>query len=279
MVAAPAAGAGVGQLVAPGATVTRLATGFAFTEGPACDAEGNIFFTDIPNNRIYRWSVEGKLTTFRENTGGANGLYFDAQGNLLACEGGNRRVTRIAPDGQRVVLADRYEGKKLNSPNDLWVHPNGGVYFTDPRYGRQEGIEQDGFHVYYLPPRGGAIVRVIDDLVKPNGVVGTPDGKLLYVADAGGGKTYVYRIQPDGSLTDRKLIAPVGSDGMTLDEQGNLYLTRKVVHIYAPDGRKLGEIAVPEAPSNVCFGGRDRRTLFITARRGLYAIRMQVRGG
>ncbi|HID75163.1 MAG TPA: SMP-30/gluconolactonase/LRE family protein, partial [Planctomycetaceae bacterium] len=263
----------------PGATVTRLATGFAFTEGPACDAEGNIFFTDIPNNRIYRWSVEGKLTTFRENTGGANGLYFDAQGNLLACEGGNRRVTRIAPDGQRVVLADRYEGKKLNSPNDLWVHPNGGVYFTDPRYGRQEGIEQDGFHVYYLPPRGGAIVRVIDDLVKPNGVVGTPDGKLLYVADAGGGKTYVYRIQPDGSLTDRKLIAPVGSDGMTLDEQGNLYLTRKVVHIYAPDGRKLGEIAVPEAPSNVCFGGRDRRTLFITARRGLYAIRMQVRGG
>ena len=264
--------------VAPGAKVEPLADGFAFTEGPACDAEGNVYFADIPNNRIHKWSVDGKLTTFRENSGGANGLYFDRDGNLLACEGGNRRLTSISPDGKVAVLADGYQGKKLNSPNDLWIDPRGGVYLTDPRYGNQEGLEQDGFHVYYLPPGRRQLIRVLDNLVKPNGVVGTADGKLLYVADAGDSKTYVYRIQADGSLADRRLIAPVGSDGMTLDEKGNLYLTRGVVHVYGPDGKNLATIEVPEAPANVCFGGKDRRTLFVTARKGLYSIRMDVRG-
>lgn len=265
------------DLIAPGAMVERLAGGFAFTEGPACDAEGNVYFSDIPNERIHRWSVDGKLTTFREDSGGANGLFFDKQGNLLACEGGNRRLTSIA-DGKVTVLADSYQGKKLNSPNDLWIDPNGGVYFSDPRYGRDMEIEQDGFHVYYLPPKGKELVRVIDDLVKPNGVLGTSDGKLLYVADAGDSKTYVYKIQPDGSLVDRKLIAPVGSDGMTLDEKGDLYLTRNVVHVYSPDGQLITQIDIPEAPANACFGGKDRKTLFITARKGLYSLRMNVRG-
>jgi len=264
--------------VAPGAKVEKLADGFVFTEGPACDAEGNVYFTDIPNNRIHKWSVDGKLTTFREDSGGANGLFFDRRGNLLACEGGNRRLTSIAPDGTVTVLADAYQGKKLNSPNDLWIDPKGGVYFTDPRYGKQEGMEQDGFHVYYLAPGRKPLVRALDNLVKPNGVVGTADGKLLYVTDAGDGKTYVYRIQEDGSLADRKLIAPIGSDGMTLDEQRNLYLARNVVHVYSPEGKKIATIAMPEAPSNVCFGGKDRKTLFVTARKGLYSIRMAVRG-
>jgi len=265
-------------LVASGAKVEQLADGFSFTEGPARDARGNIYFTDIPNARIHNWSLDGKLSTFRENSGGANGLFFDRAGNLLACEGGNRRVTSIAPDGEVTVLADSYDGKKLNSPNDLWIDPKGGVYFSDPRYGSQEGLEQDGFHVYYLPPDRKPLLRVIDNLVKPNGVLGTADGKLLYVADAGEGKTYVYRIREDGSPAERKLIAPVGADGMTLDEQGNLYLARNVVHVYSPDGKMLTEIVIPEAPSNVCFGGADRRTLFITARKGLYAIRMNVAG-
>ncbi len=275
--AGPAAGADE-ELVAPGAEVEKLAGGFAFTEGPACDAEGNVYFSDIPNSRIHKWSVDGKLSTFRENSGRANGLYFDRRGNLLACEGGNRRLTSIAPDGRVTVLADRFDGKRFNSPNDLWIDPQGGVYFTDPRYGPMDGLELDGFHVYYLAPDRKQLVRVIDDLVKPNGVVGTKDGKRLYVADAGDGKTYVYRIRPDGSLTDRRPIAPVGSDGMTLDERGNLYLTRGVVHVYSPGGEKLAEIEVPEAPANVCFGGKDRRTLFITARRGLYRLRMNVAG-
>ena len=277
-IGAAAAPALASELVAPGAEVALLAGGFTFTEGPACDAEGNVYFTDIPNERIHKWSVDGKLTTFRENSGKANGLYFDREGNLLACEGGNRRLTSISPGGKVSVLADGFQGKKLNSPNDLWVNPKGGVYFSDPRYGQEDGLEQDGFHVYYLPPDRKELVRVIGDLVKPNGVLGAADGKTLYVADAGGGKTYAYRIQPDGSLTDRKLAAPVGADGMTLDERGNLYLARNVVHVYSPEGKAITTIEVPEPPANVCFGGKDRKTLFITARKGLYAVRMNVRG-
>ncbi len=266
------------DLIAPGAVVDKLAGGFQFTEGPACDAVGNVFFSDIPNARIHKWSVDGVLTTFRENSGGANGLYFDKSGNLVACEGKSRRLTSIAPDGTVTVLADRYQGKRLNSPNDLWIDPKGGIYFSDPRYGQDLEIEQDGFFVFYLPPGGKDLVRVVNDLEKPNGLVGTADGKLLYVADAGGGKTYVYKIQSGWELAERKMIAPIGSDGMTLDEQGNLYLARDVVHVYSPDGKLATTIDVPEAPANVCFGGKDRKTLFITARKGLYSLKMSVRG-
>ena len=266
------------RIMAPDAQVAKLADGFQFTEGPACDSKGNVYFTDIPNERIHIWSTEGKLSTFREKSGGANGLYFDAKGNLFACEGGNRQVTRISPDGKVEVLVDRYDGKKLNSPNDLWVTPDGGVYFTDPRYGQDAQIEQDGFHVYYLPSGGKKPVRVLDNLVKPNGIVGTADGRHLYVTDAGAGKTYVYRVQPDGTLVDRKLVVAIGADGMTLDAQGNLYLARGAVHVVNPAGKEIATIQVPESPSNVCFGGADRKTLFITARKGLYAVKMNVRG-
>lgn len=267
------------KLLAPDAQVERLADGFIFTEGPARDAEGNVYFSDIRNNRIHKWSTDGKLSTFRENSGAANGLYFDRDGNLVVCEGGNRRVTRISPKSGKVeVLADSYNGKQLNSPNDLWIDPQGGIYFTDPRYGSEEGLEQDGFHVYYIPPKGGELVRVIDDLKKPNGVKGTADGKRLYVADPGDKKTYVYDIQGDGSLANRRLIAPQGSDGMTLDERGNLYLTGEGVSVYNPEGKKILEIGVPERPANVCFGGKDNKTLFITARTGFYAVPMAVAG-
>ncbi len=266
------------NLVAPDAKVVKLADGFKFTEGPAVDAKGNVYFSDIPNIRVHRWSLDGKLTTFRENSGGANGLYFDKAGNLLACEGRSRKLTRTSMDGKVTVLADSYQDKKLNSPNDLWIDLRGGVYFTDPRYGSQDGLEQGGFHVYYLGPDGKKLVRAIDDLVKPNGVIGTADGKLLYVADPGDSKTYVYKIQSDGSLTGRKQIAPEGSDGMTLDERGNLYLTRDGVQVYSPAGKKIASIKIPERPANVTFGGKDRRTLFVTARTGFYSLRMNVRG-
>lgn len=266
------------DLVAEGAKVEKLAGGFKFTEGPAVDAAGNIYFSDIPNTRVHRWTLDGKLTTFRENSGRANGLYFDKDGNLLACEGGSRRLTSTSSDGKVTVLAETYNGKKFNSPNDLWIDPRGGVYFTDPRYGSQEGLEQGGFHVYYLPSGSKTVVRVIDDLVKPNGIIGTADGKLLYVADPGDKKTYVYKIQKDGSLADRKLAAPEGSDGLTLDERGNLYLTRGGIQIYSPEGKKIASIPTPEGPANVTFGGKDRRTLFITARTGFYSLRMSVRG-
>jgi len=186
-------------VVAADAKVKKLAGGFSFTEGPAADAKGNIYFTDIPNNRIHKWSVDGKPSTFRENSGGANGLFFDRDGNLLVCEGGNRRLTRIDMKGNVTVLADNYKGKKLNSTNDLWRDPKGGIYFTDPYYGgNRDDMELPGEYVFYLPPaspdasRGGPdsneLVLVIGDLVRPNGVIGTKDGKLLYVADHGDNK-------------------------------------------------------------------------------------------
>jgi gluconolactonase len=252
--------------------------GFRFTEGPAADAKGNIFFTDIPNNRIHKWSLNGKLSTFRENSGGSNGLYFDKKGNLLACEGGGRRLVSIDPKGNITVLADKYQNKKFNSLNDLWIDPKGGIYFTDPRYGRRDNLEQDGEHVYYLTPDRKSIVRVIDDMVRPNGIIGTRNGKRLYVTDHGGKKTFVYRINKDGTLLKKKLFAPEGSDGMTIDNEGNIYLTTNAVAVYNKKGEKIETIKVPEGPANVTFGGKDKKTLFITARTSLYSVRMRVKG-
>ncbi len=265
-------------VVAPGAEVKKLAGDLGFTEGPAADAQGNVYFTDIPNNRILKWSLDGKLSTFLDKTDGANGLYFDKAGNLLASLGGGRRLVSIAPGGQVTVLADKYEGKPFNSLNDLWIDPQGGVYFTDPRYGGREGMEQDGEHVYYLTPDRAKVIRVVSDMVRPNGVLGTPDGKTLYVADHGGNKTFAYTIKEDGTLADKKLFAPEGSDGMTIDNEGNVYLTTRVVAVYSKDGKKIEEIKVPEGPANVTFGGPDRKTLFITARTSLYSIAMRVKG-
>ncbi|HXH86713.1 MAG TPA: SMP-30/gluconolactonase/LRE family protein [Nitrospira sp.] len=279
LIAAVVWGTAHASVVAEGANVEKLANGFAFTEGPVADAKGSVFFSDIPNNRIHKWSVgEGKLSTFRENSGGANGLYFDKDGNLLACEGDGRRLVAIDRQGNVAVLADKYDGKRFNSPNDLWIDPKGGVYFTDPRYGDREGMEQDGEYVYYLSPDRKKLTRVISDMVRPNGVIGTPDGKTLYVADHGGNKTFVYKVNEDGTLGDKRLFAPEGSDGMTIDSHGNIYLTTRVVAVYNKDGEKIEEIEVPERPANVTFGGIDNQTLFITARTSLYAVRMQVKG-
>jgi len=266
------------SVVAPGAQVKKLAGGFSFTEGPASDIAGNIFFTDIPNNRIHKWSLDGKLTISRRNSGGANGLFFDKSGNLLACEGGGRRLVSINSQGEAEVLADEYQGKKFNSLNDLWIDPKGGIYFTDPRYGRRDDMQQGGEHVYYLTPGRKQIKRVIDDMIRPNGVIGTPDGRILYVTDHGGGKTFRYTINQDGTLSNKKLFAPEGSDGMTIDNQGNVYLTRGGVTVYNKNGEKVEVIKIPEGPANVCFGGKDKKTLFITARTSLYSVCMRVSG-
>jgi sugar lactone lactonase YvrE/N-acetylneuraminic acid mutarotase len=264
------------SLIAPGDSVRKLAGGFNFTEGPASDLRGNVYFSDIPNNRIHMWSVRGKLSTFLENSQGANGLAFDREGNLLACQSRGRSLVSIDPEGSVDRLAGEYMGKKFNSPNDLWIDPKGGVYFTDPRYGNRDNMELDGEHVYYFAPDRSRIIRVIDDLVRPNGIIGTPDGKMLYVADHGADRTFRYLIHPDGTLSGKSLFAPSGSDGVTLDEQGNLYLTSDAVLIYASDGTLLERILIPERPANLCFGGSDGKTLFITARTSLYAVRMKV---
>ena len=266
------------SVLAPGARVEKLAGGFTFTEGPAADEGGNIYFSDIPNNRIHRWSLDGKLSTFREDSGRANGLFFDKSGNLLACEGGGRRLVSVSPQGAVTVLADRYQNKRFNSLNDLWIDPEGGVYFTDPRYGPRDGMEQGGEHVYYLSPDRKELTKVIDDMVRPNGVIGTADGKKLYVTDHGGGKTFSYAVNGDGTLSNKELFAPEGSDGMTIDNEGNIYLTTRVVAVYNKKGEKIEEIEIPERPANVCFGGKDSRTLFITARKSLYSVRTRVKG-
>lgn len=279
------------NVVKRGASVEKLAGGFAFTEGPAADAKGNVYFTDIPNNRIHKWSLDGKVTTFMEDSGGANGLFFDKDWNLIVCEGGRRRLVSIEPEGEVTVLADEYKGKKFNSLNDLWVDPKGGVYFTDPRYGNRDNMEMDGEHVYYLSPGRTRVVRVIDDMVKPNGVIGTPDGKVLYVTDHGGDKTFAYDINVDGRLRNKRLFAAESSDGMTIDERGNIYLTvmgsrtlesydtgMNPVAVYNSAGERIETIGIPERPSNVCFGGKDGKTLFITAQKSLYSVRMRVRG-
>lgn len=277
------AGAAEDGVTAPGAKVERLAGDFKFTEGPTADAAGSVFFTDQPNDRILKWSVDGKLSVFMQPAGRANGMCFDAQGQLIACADENNELWSISPDGKKTVLLKEYEGKRLNGPNDVWVRPGGGLYFTDPFYKRSwwqhTQMPQDGQHVYYLAPDGKTLSRVADDLKTPNGIVGTPDGKSLFVADIGAGKTYQFDIQADGRLANKRLFCDLGSDGITLDTEGNLYLTGKGVSVFDRTGKKIEQIDVPEPwTANVCFGGADRRTLFITASKGLYAIRTRVAG-
>ena len=276
-----AAAAGV---VAPDANVEKLSSAFSFTEGPASDPKGNVYFTDQPNDKIYVWTTEGKLTTFLTGCERSNGMYFDADGvTLLACADLHNRIIAIAPDGKITVVVEKYKGKKLNGPNDLWRHPNGGLYITDPYYFRNwwadPNKEQDGQHVYYLTPDRKTLIRVTEDLVAPNGIIGTPDGKLLYVADIGASKTYVYTINPDDTLSNKKLFCDMGSDGMTIDHEGNVYLTGNGVTVFNPAGEKIEHINIPErCTANVCFGGKDQNTLFITASKSLYSVKMRTRG-
>ena len=272
------------RVVAPGATLEKLAGGFEFTEGPTCDPEGNLFFTDQPNNRILKWSVDGRLSTFLQPAGRANGMYFDLAGHLIACADENNQLWSIAPDGGVRVLVNEYAGKRLNGPNDVWVRPDGAIYFTDPFYERSwwthDTMPQDGQHVYFLSADRRELVRVIDDLVKPNGIIGTPDGKILYVADISAGRTYRYDIAPDGRLAGKTLAVDQGSDGMTLDDEGNLYLTGEGVGIFDQAGRQIERILVPDErwTANVSFGGKGRQMLFITASTGLYAVATHVTG-
>ncbi|MBN1126391.1 MAG: SMP-30/gluconolactonase/LRE family protein [Sedimentisphaerales bacterium] len=271
------------DIVAPGAELEVLSRGFSFTEGPAVDVEGNVYFTDQPNDRILKWDTRDILTVFMKPCGRSNGLYFDKEGNLLACADEKNELWRIDIQGNRTVVLGKYKDKILNGPNDLWVRPDGGIYFTDPFYKRpwwqHDARPQDGECVYFLSADGKKLIRVADDLQQPNGIIGTPDGKTLYVADIRAGKTYSYSINADGTLSNKKLFCELGSDGMTIDNEGNVYLTGRGVSVFDKDGKKIRQIDVPERwTANVTFGGKDRKTLFITASKGLYAIKMRTIG-
>jgi gluconolactonase len=271
------------EIIAPGAQLEKLSGGFSFTEGPASDAEGNVFFTDQPNDRIMQWSTGDILTTWMKPSGRSNGLSFDSEGNLWSCADEKNQLWKISPDKEVEVVIDDYQNKVLNGPNDLWIAPDGGIYFSDPYYQRpwwdHQEMPQECQCVYYLPPDRRQLIRVIENLQQPNGIIGTPDGKILYVTDIRGKKTYSYTIDNDGSLNDQRLFCEMGSDGMTLDDQGNLYLTNNGVFVFNPKGEQIKHIEVPESwTANVCFGGKDHQSLFITASKGLYRLRMNVKG-
>jgi gluconolactonase len=273
------------SVLAPGARLEKLADGFAFTEGPTSDTHGTVFFTDQPNDRILTWNATEGLATFLQPAGRANGMYFGPGGHLIACADEKNELWSIAPDGTVSVLVHEYQGRPLNGPNDVWVRPDGAIYFTDPFYDRSwwthHTMPQDGQHVYFLSADRRHLTRVLDDLEKPNGIIGTPDGRTLYVADIKAGKTYRYDIAADGHLTGKTLAADQGSDGLTLDDEGHLYLTGDGVTVCDRAGGTIERIPIPDEKwtSNVSFGGADRRMLFVTASTGLYGIRMRVRGG
>ena len=262
---------------------TLIAKKFAFTEGASVDRHGNVFFTDQPNDRIWEYDVNGQLSVFMDKAGRANGTYFDKKGNLLACADEHNELWLISPDKKVEKLLTNYRGHRLNGPNDVWIDKKGGIYFTDPYYQRpywdRTTSDMPGQYVYYLPKGKTEPLMVATDLQQPNGIVGTPDGKQLYIADIKADKTYRYNIGKDGMLTGKQLVISQGSDGMTLDEKGNIYLTGKGVTVYNPSGKKIAHIDIPEPwTANLCFAGKDRMDLFITASEAIYTIRMKVKG-
>jgi gluconolactonase len=286
-------------IVPEGAVVEKVAGGCKFTEGPAADADGNLFFTDSPRNLVLVLRPSGKVETWDSKSGDANGMRFDARGRLVACcgEGGARAVIRYDKDGKKEVLADRYNGKRLTAPNDLCFDSQGRVYFTDPCYGKRPKDGQEKYAVYRIEAEEGEpvrnkVTRVIDDVDTPNGIALSPDGKTLYVADSAARKDgphtlVAYDVRPDGACKRRAVLHDFkesrGIDGMVVDTAGNIYATaesgeRTGVYIFSPVGKQLGFLRTPETATNCTFGDRDRKTLYITAGTSVYKVRLNATG-
>ena len=274
------------QIVAPGAILTLVDSNFSFAEGPATDRWGNIYFTDQPKDNIWKYDTSGKLSLYMHGTHRANGMYFDKEGNLVACADAKGELISISAKKKISILTKSYQGHVLNGPNDVWINRlTGGMYLTDPYFKRDywKRTHADsalrGEHVYYLPPGSKTLVLADSSLKKPNGIVGTIDGNYLYIADMGNWKTYRYKINPNGSLQDKQLFANEASDGMTIDEKGNVYLTNNGVSVYDSSGNKIAHIDVPEKwTGNICFGGKQKDLLFITASKSVYVIHTLVKG-
>lgn len=255
---------------------------FTFTEGPASDKAGNVYFTDQPNDKIYYWNWKtNKVELFLDKTGRANGTYFDKDNNLITCSDENGEIWKISKNKDIQVLSKGFEGKRLNGPNDLWIDRSGGIYFTDPLYERDYWkdfkVEIPEKNLYYRNQNG--TITKLETFVQPNGIIGSEKLKKLYVSDINAGKTYVYDILGEGKLSEKKLFCEIGSDGMTLDNLGNLYLTGKGVTIFDKKGQKIINIPIGEEwTSNVTFGGKNNSTLFITASNSVYVLPMNVSG-
>lgn len=269
-------------VVAEGQSIQQVSNQFSFTEGPATDKNGNVFFTDQPNNKIWEYDTARNLTVFMSPAGRSNGMFFDHEGNLLSCADEHNQLWSISPQKKVTVLVTNFKGKLLNGPNDVFVTPSGAVYFTDPFYQRdywtRKGSQLDGQKVYFLKSINDPVV-VVDNMQKPNGIVGTPDGKYLYIGDIDGNKTYRFAIEKDGSLTSKTLFADMGSDGMTIDREGNIYLTGNGVTVFNKEGKQIEHIDIPEKwTGNITFWGKERDHLFITASKSIYLLQMKVKG-
>jgi gluconolactonase len=278
-------------LVAPGAKLEKLATDMKFTEGPVwIPSKKKVIFSDIPNSKLMQWSKADGLSVFRESKN-ANGNLLDLEGRLLSCQHSGRALVRTEKDGSITVLADKFDGKRFNSPNDVAIKSDGTLWFTDPPWGLRGGKREiDGHWVYRLDPDGKVSV-VCKALAMPNGIAFSPDEKRLYVADTGGhrmvqdpklknapAKIHVFDVKDDNTISPAFTIDG-RCDGMAVDVRGNIYTTaREGVVIFSPEGKKLALIETPEGTANCCFGGEDYKTLFITARKSLYAIKMSVKG-
>jgi sugar lactone lactonase YvrE len=259
--------------------VEKVAGDFRFTEGPVwVAASGELIFSDIPANKLYRFK-DGKADVFRDPSGNANGNSLDRQGRLLTCEHGNRRISRTEPDGAIVTLADRFEGKRLNSPNDIVCNSDGAIYFTDPPYGVEPELRELDFQgVYRIAD--GRLTLLVRDFAKPNGLCFSPDEKLLYIADTERSHVRVFEVAGDGSLVNDRVFCKVARpDGMRTDATGNLYVAAETgVEVFDKTGKQAGHFDVPERPANLCFGDADNKSLYITAKTSLYRVRLSVVG-
>ncbi|HXT61384.1 MAG TPA: SMP-30/gluconolactonase/LRE family protein [Pirellulales bacterium] len=273
--------------IGPKGEIVKLHTGFAFTEGPAADAHGNVFFSDIPNSRIHKVDAAGKLSIFREPSNHTNGTMFNAEGELVCAEM-DGRISAVARDGKTArPLAETYQGNRFNAPNDLVIDRSGGVYFTDPHFRAPEVLPQGVTAVYYIAA-DGKVSRLIDDLKAPNGVILSPDEKTLYVIPSMQEEMMAYPVEGPGKLGKGRVFCRTkqaegkqgtGGDGLTIDTKGNLYIATGLgLQVFSAEGKLLGIIAFPEVPANVTFGGKDHRTLYVTARTSLYTAPMEAQG-
>lgn len=275
--------------IGPVGEIVKVQGGFTFTEGPAADKEGNVYFTDIPADRIHRLDVNGRITTFLENSERCNGLMFAGNGKLIACQGGAGRVISIDVKTRSIeVLADQFNGKPFNAPNDLVIDRQGGIYFTDPQFGEQPN-PQGTYGVYYIDAKG-KVTRLLENQPKPNGIILSPDERTLYVLPSTADHLMAWPVFKPGQLglggPWRELAKDAsgktgGGDGMSVDTKGNLYLTlpsQKAIQVVSKHGETLGMIYLPEGPANCAFGGKDMSTLYVTAKTSLYAVKTQVKG-
>lgn len=273
-------------IVDDNAQVEKVASGFEFTEGPIWHPDGFLLFSDIPANTIYQWAPNEKPKIFRRPSGNANGNILDQEARLLSAEHSNRRVSRTEKDGTVVTLASHYEGKRLNSPNDLVVKSDGSIYFTDPPYGIKSEQEELGFYGVYRIAPDGRLTLLVRDFVRPNGIAFSPDEKKLYVNDSDKGHIRVFDVKSDGSVENGRIFAELKEpsksgvpDGMKVDEEGNVYSTGPGgVWVFSPSGKELGKIEVPEVSTNLAWGEHDYKTLYITASNSLYRIRLKIPG-